>query len=121
LWVFAGLDASAVRAAEVGFRAVLAGPAPLLVPDQPLLQLRPREVLLSALKPAEEGEGMILRLLNPTDDEQTAEVQFGFPVSTGTSLRLDESPDGQTIELRDDVLRLRLRPHELRTVLLGRK
>jgi alpha-mannosidase len=118
LCVFAGLDPSAVRAAEVGFRAVVAGPDPLAVPDKPLLQIRPPEVLLSALKPAESGAGMILRLLNPTDDELSVEVDLGFPVASATSVRLDEAPDEESATLSAALLLLPIRAHEIRSVLL---
>lgn len=118
LSLFAGFDAAAVRAAEVGFRAVAAGPNPLLVPDKALLQVRPHEVLLSALKPAESGEGMILRLLNPTEHEMNAEVELGFRVGHVLSVRLDESPDDEDVEIEDDRLRLTIRPHALRSLVL---
>jgi alpha-mannosidase len=118
LALFAGLDASAVRAAEVGFRAVVAGSDPLIAPDKPLLQIRPRGVLLSALKPAESGEGMILRLLNPTDDELSAEVELGFPVSQAVSVRLDETEEERAVGLSAGLLTLPVGAHALRSVLL---
>jgi alpha-mannosidase len=119
LSLFAGLDAAAARAAEVGFRAVVAGPNPLIVPDKPLLHVRPREVLLSALKPAESGEGMILRLLNPTDGELRAEVELGFPIGRVVSVRLDETEDGQQVRFEGQHVSFMVRPHGLRSVLLS--
>jgi len=119
LSVFAGLDASAVRAAEVGFRAVVAGPKALVLPDKPLLQIHPRQVLLSALKPADSGEGVILRLLNPTDDEFRVGVELGFPVGRAVSVRLDETEDEGEVHLEGHRLSLVVGPHALRSVLLS--
>jgi hypothetical protein len=118
LSLFVDLDAAAVRAAEVGFRAVVAGPDPLVEPDQALLQVRPRDVVLSALKPAESGEGVILRLLNPTGRVVHAEVELGFEVGRVASVRLDESPDDGTFDFEGHNLRLAIRSHELRSLLL---
>lgn len=119
LSLFAGLDPSAVRAAEVGLRAVVAGPDPLVAPDKPLLQIRPRQVLLSALKPADSGEGMILRLLNPTGDELHAEVELGLPVGRAVSVRLDETEDEGEVHSDGHHLSLVVGPHALRSVLLS--
>ncbi|MET7827006.1 hypothetical protein ABZT23_20260 [Streptomyces sp. NPDC005386] len=56
--------------------------------------IRVEGALLSALKPAENGDGLILRLSNPTPEACEARVQ----VPSGTFLvpvRLDEEPTGQ--------------------------
>src|SRR5256712_2864149 len=91
LSLFVGNDARTVRDAELGLRAVPAGGAPLMAPERALLTIEPREILLSALKPAEEGPGIILRLLNPTNALLEARVRIGFPFSRAESVRLDES------------------------------
>ena len=91
LSVFVGHDPSQARDAELGLRAVVAGAVPLLAAHHPLLQIEPREILLSALKPAEDGHGMILRLLNPTDHPVEAQVYFGVPFSHVELVRLDEA------------------------------
>lgn len=118
LALFAGLDPAAVRAAELGFRAVVAGQHALLAPDKPLLQIHPRQVLLSALKPADSGEGMILRLLNPTDGELRAEVELGFSFEGAVSVRLDETEDGGKVHSDGHRLGLVVGAHALRSVLL---
>jgi alpha-mannosidase len=98
---------------------VVAGPAPLLPPDRPGLEISPREVLLSALKPADEGPGIVLRLLNPTDATVTARIHLGLPVATATPVRLDETPDGPPLTVVDGIVSLEVPPHGLRSLLLG--
>src|SRR5439155_22798232 len=53
-------DPSIAHDAELGLRAVPAGDAPLLDPDIALLELAPRELSLSALKPANDGNGFVV-------------------------------------------------------------
>jgi alpha-mannosidase len=75
--------------------------------------------VLSALKPAEDGDGMVLRVLNPTDEVVDAVVDLGFPVETVRPVRLDEaaSDDGE-IRRERDRFHLTVEPHRLRSVLL---
>jgi hypothetical protein len=79
-------------AAELGFRAVPAGADPLLASDTSLLAIEGDGVVLSALKPAEHGAGIVLRLLNLTAETQTTTVTARWPWSTVTAVRLDETP-----------------------------
>jgi alpha-mannosidase len=116
------LDMQAARDCELGLRAVVAGQEALVPPERSLLEVTPREVVLSALKPAEQSSGIILRLLNPSDDVITARVRLGFPAAQAVAVRLDESEaeDGDSPRLRDGELRIVLPPHALRSVLLRR-
>ncbi len=76
-------------------------------------------VALGALKPAEDGEGMILRIYEPHGARGTALLQFGEDVKRAERVNLLEEPvtgadgslrvDGSTIELR-------LRPFEVATL-----
>jgi alpha-mannosidase len=92
--LFAGHDPAMAQDAEWGLRAVEAGPAAdALWPEgESLLQVAPRALLLSALKPASDGEGIVVRVLNPTANPIDAELRFGLPVSSASFVRLDESP-----------------------------
>ena len=77
-------------------------------------------VVLSALKPAEDGEGLVARVLNPTDAAEEATLRWGLPLAGVSAARLDEEPvqDGggliRTVE--PDTLRLLVPPHALRSV-----
>jgi hypothetical protein len=116
LALFAGLDASAARDAELPLRAVPAGSEPLTAPDAPLLSLEPRRLVLSALKPTEQGEGLIVRVLNPSDEAAEAQLQLGFPFTRAESARLDETPGAETVSCEGATLRFPVPPHALRSV-----
>jgi alpha-mannosidase len=90
----------------------------MLEPGVPLLTLAPRELALSALKPAESGAGMVVRVLNPSDSPLDAVLTFGVPVHDAVSVRLDEEPDGLPVGLVDGTVRLPVGPHALRSVRL---
>lgn len=87
----AGDVSRSAAAADLGLRAVPAGPEPLLQPGASLLTVEGDGVVLSALKPAEDGSGVILRLLNVTGEAQPATVTARWPWSRVLEVRLDES------------------------------
>jgi alpha-mannosidase len=92
------------RAAEVGLWGVFGNVAP-----PSFLALESERCELSSCKPAEDGDGIIVRLLNPTDEPDTAAIRFGFPVADIQAVRLDESP----VDLPDPLV---VPPHALRTI-----
>ncbi|MEE8476185.1 MAG: glycosyl hydrolase-related protein [Myxococcota bacterium] len=116
LHVLAGLDPVGAREAELGLRAVTCGDAPLVAEGAPLVEVEPAALLLSALKPAEDGEGLVLRVSNPTAVPQQARVTLGFPFREARPLRLDEEPGEHPIAREGASLRFSVPPHALRTV-----
>jgi alpha-mannosidase/mannosylglycerate hydrolase len=112
-----GGDGAAAWAGELGLRAVPAGAEPILSSDTPLVTLETAMLELVALKPAEDGDGMIVRVLNPTDAPiaDTA-IRFAVPIADVTSVRLDETPDGGAATLVEGTVRVDVRPHALRTL-----
>jgi mannosylglycerate hydrolase len=108
-------DPGAVEDAERGLRAVLGGPEPLLEAGRPLLSLEPPELVLSACKPAEDGDGLVVRVLNPTDAEHGATLTFGFGVREAEAVRLDESTTEQPLTRDGGALRFPVPPHALRS------
>jgi mannosylglycerate hydrolase len=109
-------DPAVVQDVELGLRAVLGGPLPLLAPGRSLLSLSPPALVLSACKPAEDGDGMVVRVLNPTDEPHEATLAFGVDVGAVEAVRLDESPTDLPVDRVDGVVRFPVPPHALRSV-----
>jgi mannosylglycerate hydrolase len=116
LWLMGTSSARAARDAELGLLATATGPRPLVDEGAPLLSIEPREILLSALKPAEDGDGCVVRLLNPTDDDHDAFVRLGFDARAATSVRLDESPTDGVVTFDGRTIRVTVPAHSLRSV-----
>jgi hypothetical protein len=106
------------HAAELGLWGVLGGGEPQLAPGTSLLGLRSRACELSACKPAEHGDGVVVRIVNPTDTADDAELAFGVDIGSAVSVRLDEEPDDRPVDHDGRVVRLHVRAHELRTILV---
>jgi len=106
------------RAAELGLRAVLAGDAPLWPAGEPLVSIGPPPLVCSALKPADEGDGLVVRVLNPSAEPVEALVRFGFGVAEARPVRLDETPDAAPLRVQDGTVRLTVPPSALRSVLV---
>jgi len=104
--------------AIAGLRGVVAAPQPVLEPDRSLLALEGEGVVLTAVKPAENGAGIVVRLSNPTDDTRSVVLRTDFPVARCELVRLDETPASGHISQDVRGLRLEIAPHALRTVLL---
>jgi mannosylglycerate hydrolase len=111
-----GLDARAARDAELQLAAVACGRAPLLQEGHAGLTLSPRALLLSALKPADEGPGLVLRVLNPTAEPQEACVELGFAFESARPVRLDETDLDAPLTRDGAILRFPVPPHALRSL-----
>jgi mannosylglycerate hydrolase len=111
-------DAQAARQAEVGLRAVVAGPEPLIPVGTSLLELSPAALVLQAVKPAEQGDGIVIRVLNPTDQPIDATLRFRTPVKGCRSVRLDEQPVDEALAVEGQTVTFAVRAHGLRTVAL---
>jgi hypothetical protein len=119
LSLFAEHDGWKARDAELGLWAVAAGETPLVAAGRPLVEVEPATVLLSALKPAADGGGLVLRLLNPTDAPISTRVRVGFRVSRAFPVALDETPRGEPLCLDSGGLTVTLAPHALWSVRLA--
>lgn len=120
LALLAGVDPRAARAAELGLHGVLSDdtcPHPI---DRAQLILHPAALVLSALKPAEDGCGLIVRVLNPTDAVVDAAVSLATPCTAVAAVRLDETPDTFPVSHDGAVVRFPVPPHGLRSVRIER-
>lgn len=114
-----GADPAAAREAELGLRAVPAGPTPLLEPGRELLSVEPATLLVSAVKPAEREDGILVRVLNPTDEVIDGSLTVGFPASSAIRVALDETPVGDdNLLARNGAVRMPVEPHRLESVLI---
>jgi len=111
-----GFDPAAARDAMLPLFAVPSGALPLVEPGLALLTLTPRELLLSSLKPAQDGPGLVVRVLNPTEARLDATLRLGVPFTRAEPVRLDETPSGERVTQEGDTLRFSVPAHALRSV-----
>jgi alpha-mannosidase len=104
------------RAIELGLRAVIGGDAPLVDAGRSLLRLSPATLVLSALKPADDGAGAVVRVLNPTGVEAEAQLTFGLPIASASAVRVDEEPLDSELTVADGTVRVVVPPYGLRSV-----
>jgi mannosylglycerate hydrolase len=119
LSLLGGLDPAAAREAELGLRAVPCGEETLVPTDRPLVELQPAQLLLSAFKPAENGDGAVLRVLNPTAVAHEAVLTLGFSFERAEALRVDEEHSDIRVERSGATLRFPVPPRALRTLRIG--
>jgi len=110
--------AADAREAEIPLQAVTIGGTPLAREGVALVALEPRTLVLSALKPAEHGDGIVLRVLNPGDSPVRAIVRTGFALEAAHPLRLDESPASFALTETPESVSFDVPPHALRSVRL---
>jgi alpha-mannosidase len=118
LVLLAGDDPVAAWDAELGLRGVIAGPSPLLAEGRSLVALDDGPLVLSALKPAEDGGGIVVRCWNPTASAVSACLRLGFAVASASAVALDETPIAGLVGLDGDVVRVEVPPYALRSVRL---
>lgn len=83
-----------------------------------LLSLEPAGAVLSAVKLPEEGEGVIVRIYNPLRRRLDVQLRVGLPISRAWEVRLDETTIGELKPVSPHLLRLPLRPGEIKTLKL---
>ncbi len=86
-----------------------------LPPEDSLVQIEPPEVILSSLKPAEDGDGVALRVYNIAP--RPVEARARFPLAPGAAQRVDLNEENPSpVDTADGAVRLSLRPNEIATV-----
>ncbi len=86
------------------------------IPDTALVSSDNPVIVLSALKTADAGNGIVIRLYNPLGDERRSTLQFARRVHSLCSARLDETP-GRKIALRKGSVQLTFKPYEIKTLI----
>jgi alpha-mannosidase len=98
-------------------RAVVADPH-----DGPLpaalgfVEVSPTSVALSAIKLAEEGDGLIVRAWNVARAPVEARLRLNLPFSRAFLTDLNERPGEELDPDADNVVRLSLHPRQVKTV-----
>jgi mannosylglycerate hydrolase len=77
------------------------------------------EIILSALKPADEKGTLVLRLYNQSEQEQEGKIKLGFPIHCYCETNFLETWEQETQqEIKDNQLEVSLSPHQIKTFLL---
>jgi alpha-mannosidase len=95
------------------------GAADLMEDGEGFVQTSGLPLALGAMKPAEDGRGIILRLYEPHGARGTATLRFAQRVASATSTNLleDATPnDPEELALDGDTLSLPFRPFQVRTL-----
>jgi mannosylglycerate hydrolase len=88
-----------------------------LPPLASFLRVAPATVALSSVKRAEDGDGVIVRLVNLADAPALARIETLLPINRAARARLDETPiEPVRLGDRDRALALGLRPLEIATL-----
>jgi mannosylglycerate hydrolase len=74
-------------------------------------------VILSTVKKAEDGDGLILRVFNPTDSPQSATIRFGFPLLKASLASINETAI-ELLPVENNALHLNLPHGKILTLLL---
>ncbi len=88
-----------------------------LPPELSFLEIRPYNLVLSALKKAEEGDEVILRFFETAGELTNAEVSFFLPVRDAWIANLLEEKQ-RRLKLNDGKLKMKVRPFEIVTLRL---
>ena len=108
--------AGAINAAAAGYapaRAAQIGRGKGALPlEGGLLSLRSAVVHVSAVKPAEDGAGIVVRLFNPTDKAQPVSIKLHPGLRKARRCGMDETP-GKPVAIAAGVLKDRIPPRKI--------
>jgi alpha-mannosidase len=76
-------------------------------------------VVVETVKPAEDGEGIVVRLYEAYGGQRSTVLRFGLPVSAVVPVDLHEQPSASPMHVTDGALSLRLAPFEIVTLRLS--
>jgi alpha-mannosidase len=80
-----------------------------------LIEIEPPQVILSALKVAEDDGSVIARVYNIGAEPVEARIRLGMPFSNVERVDLNEE-NAEPTSLEDGTVRLRLKPNEIATL-----
>jgi alpha-mannosidase len=83
-----------------------------------LLQIEPAALKLSAVKDAESGRGVIVRVVNLSPEAGTASLRTHLPLQSAALVRLDETPVRPLPIIDRSSAQFPIGPHQVQTVQL---
>jgi mannosylglycerate hydrolase len=83
-----------------------------------VFELEPEGLVVSTLKPAQRGAGVVLRFFNPSSDRLRAVLRSRLPLGAVRKARLDETPTEDVPLLGGDEAAFAMGGHEIVTLLL---
>jgi alpha-mannosidase len=84
------------------------------------LSLGGSDIHITGIKKAEDGNGFIVRMFNPFEDERCVDLVFGCEVAAAEYCRLDEGRIG-SVDVKGERLKLKVGPKKIVTVRVGFK
>jgi alpha-mannosidase len=88
---------------------------------QSFISVEPPNLMATALKKSELGDGLILRLYNSTAETVDGSIKAHVPVKAACLTNLNEQPlsNGELDVGTDGTISLKVKGHEIRTIRLG--
>lgn len=83
-----------------------------------IARAEPAKIILSAFKPAENGNGYTLRLYNPYSEKIEAEIKLGFKASRVIETDIIELNEVTKIAENTDIIKLNMKPFEVKTIII---
>lgn len=108
------------QSTELKGKQVTNNPDGNLPEELSFMQVTPRSVIISAIKRAENNNGLIIRMFNPSLEDQIARCSFYRSVTSIKSLSLEEIPDNMDDITRVDgrTVKIPVRGKKIRTILI---
>jgi alpha-mannosidase len=83
------------------------------------LSVNKDNVVIEALKTAEDGHGFVIRVYETYGQQDTCTLLMNFPVKSVTECNLVEEPQAAPIDVTNRQIRFRIRPFEIKTFKLS--
>jgi alpha-mannosidase len=80
------------------------------------ISVEPENVVLTAVKKAEDAKGLILRVYEWAGKTGTIEFHVPAGAKSATVTNMSETPEGAALELKDGVVKAPIHPYEILTV-----
>jgi alpha-mannosidase len=78
--------------------------------------VKPENVVLTALKKAEDADGLIFRMYEWAGENREVEIHLPSGATGATVTNLMEKPEGVPLTIADDTVRVPIHPYEILTV-----